>query len=174
MARLSAFARLSFFAALVLAVLVASPRLAAASPAFPVVMLNGSWGLTQAPPCALCHAGDVRARDTVFTPFGRALRLNGLIARDEASLTRALDELDRNAVDSDYDGVSDVNELIWGTDPNRPPSFADAPPTWTIGCSAAGGPRPAAKGALAWLAVTGGILVGAWRRKRSRSAALRG
>ena len=166
MNRLSSSVRLSLFAALALTTLAAAPLSAHASPRFPGTMLD-HLSLSQAPPCWVCHAGNVTTYDTVFTPFGRSLRLNGLIARDATSLTRALDELDRNAVDSDHDTVSDIDELTLGTDPNTPP-FEGPAPTWNVGCDAASRGRTPLTGGLA-LAAVGGLALGGWRaRSRKR------
>ncbi len=167
MNRLSSSVRLSLFAALALTTLAAAPLSAHASPAFPGTMLD-HLALPQAPPCWVCHAGNVTSYDTVFTPFGRSLRLNGLIAEDSTSLTRALDELDRNNIDSDHDGMSDIDELMRGYDPNTPP-FEGPAPEWKVGCDAAGGAGGAPlTGGLALTAVVGLALVG-WRaRSRKR------
>ncbi len=167
MNRLTAALRLSLLVALGLGALAAAPSAAHASPGFPGVMLD-HLSLPQAPPCWVCHAGNVTSYDTVFTPFGRSLRLNGLIAEDSTSLTRALDELDRNNIDSDHDGMSDIDELMRGYDPNTPP-FEGPAPEWKVGCDAAGGAGGAPlTGGLALTAVVGLALVG-WRaRSRKR------
>jgi MYXO-CTERM domain-containing protein len=173
MNRLATRARLTLLPLIALGVLLAAPRAAHASPEFPGVMM-AHLSLPGGPPCSMCHAGNVTSLDTVFTPFGRALRLNGLVVEDDTSLIAALDALDANGIDSDHDGVSDIDELTLGTDPNIPPT--DVPPEpWHLGCSVAPGsgslPAPYA---LAFLSLTGAIFVRAWRRKRSRSAAPRG
>lgn len=167
MNRLTLASRLSLFAALSLTTLCLAPRQAHASPEFPGV-IQYDLTLEQAPPCWVCHAGNVTSSDTVFTPFGRALRLTGLIVEDSASLSRALDELDRNHIDSDHDGMSDIDELMRGYDPNTPP-FEGPAPEWKVGCDAVGGAGGAPlSGGLALSAVVGLALVG-WRaRSRKR------
>lgn len=96
-------------------VLVAAP--AWATDQFPGV-IQTRYSLAAAPACNLCHTNGITAVGTVTTPFGAALRAKGLVANDVASLNTALDALTTGMVDSDGDGVTDVAELMAGTDPN--------------------------------------------------------
>jgi hypothetical protein len=48
------------------------------------------------------------------------MKARGLQAKDDVSLTNALDAMDRDHVDSDGDGVPDIQELLDDTDPNTP------------------------------------------------------
>ncbi|HVJ94264.1 MAG TPA: thrombospondin type 3 repeat-containing protein [Labilithrix sp.] len=89
---------------------------ARATPTFPDV-IEEKLGLTTQLRCSLCHAG-TPSRGTVSTPFGRAMRSRGMEAYDENSVRVAIDALTAEKKDSDGDGVSDVDELKEGTDPN--------------------------------------------------------
>ena len=100
-----------------LLVLIAAP--AWATDMFPAAIQN-KYMLGDLPPelCALCHTNGITGSGTVNTPFGRALRMNGLLPNDTASLNAALDALAAASIDSDGDGVTDVAELMAGTSPN--------------------------------------------------------
>jgi hypothetical protein len=100
-----------------------------ATPTFPSVVAAAVSG--PAPSCSVCHQG-ATMRGTVTTPVGAALRERGLQAGDEASLKEALRTL--AGVDSDADGVADLQELSEGADPNRAQS-AEAPPLPRYGCA---------------------------------------
>lgn len=75
-----------------------------------------------APPpqsCALCHTNGVTGFGTVNTLFGTAMRARGLTGgANTASVGTALDKLAADAFDGDGDGVTDVAELMAGTNPN--------------------------------------------------------
>lgn len=90
-----------------------------ASDTFPPAIMN-KYGLAEMPPelCALCHTNGITGLGTVNTPFGKAVRMHGLVAGDTASLNAALDAMATENVDSDGDGVTDVAELMAGTSPN--------------------------------------------------------
>ncbi len=100
-----------------LLLVVAAP--AFATDTFPAT-IQTKYGLPDLPPelCALCHTNGIVGSGTVNTPFGRAVRMRGLLPNNAASLTAALDALAADAVDSDNDGVTDVAELMAGTSPN--------------------------------------------------------
>ena len=108
-------------------------------------------GAAQAPDCAVCHAGGQTGAGTVTTPLGMALKHRGLAPGDEAALQTALTRLEADKVDSNHNGVSDVDELRAGTDPN----FDAAHPQVTYGCSvvasSVGTAWPLLLVALAWL-----------------------
>ncbi len=107
-----------------LLLVIAAP--AFATDTFPAT-IQTKYGLADLPPelCALCHTNGITGTGTVNTPFGRAVRMRGLLPNDAASLNAALDALAADAVDSDNDGVTDVAELMAGTSPN----VANAMPT---------------------------------------------
>jgi hypothetical protein len=93
---------------------------AAASSEYPIAV-QMHLSLMRPPPqsCALCHTNGITGAGTVNTPFGRAARMQGLVGGgNTASLIAALDALDAAGTDSDSDGVSDINELRAGTNPN--------------------------------------------------------
>ena len=100
-----------------LLLLVAAP--AFATDMFPAA-IQSKYMLGDLPPelCALCHTNGITGRGTVNTPFGRALRMNGVMPNDTASLNAALDALAAASIDSDGDGVTDVAELMANTSPN--------------------------------------------------------
>lgn len=90
-----------------------------ATDAFPAA-IQTKLGLADLPPdlCSLCHTNGVTGTGTVNTPFGKAMRMNGLLPNDTASLNAALDALAAANIDSDGDGITDVAELMAGTSPN--------------------------------------------------------
>ena len=89
---------------------------ASATPNFPGIIAS-DLGLDAAPDCALCHVGATKV-GTVTTPFGMSMLTRGLVAYDEGSLSLALQALDGEGTDSDGDGVTDLDELQSGEDPN--------------------------------------------------------
>jgi hypothetical protein len=96
--------------------------------------IQTKYGLGSLPPqlCTLCHPG-ATGTGTAISPFARALMMRGLTSGNAMSLSMALDQMEADMVDSDNDGVIDVQELRNGTDPNR----ADA--TVTDGGTGGGG-----------------------------------
>lgn len=108
----------AWFASAAALLAFALPATASATEEFPST-IQRHLGLSDEPPCALCHENGMVGMGTVRTPFGMALRLLGLAAENDDSLTTALDELQKEGVDSDRDGVTDIDELKAGTDPNR-------------------------------------------------------
>ena len=77
--------------------------------------IQSHLGLDFTPPCTLCHATNAGGLGTITTPFGKALQAHGLTT-DIATLDRALDALADN--DSNGDGISDIQQLKNGSDPN--------------------------------------------------------
>ena len=99
------------------AVLLLAAAPALASQIFPAAVQT-HLTLTYTPACALCHFNGVTGYGTVTTPFGKTLMARGALAGNEASMLGALDAMQTAATDSDGDGVSDIQELKNGTDPN--------------------------------------------------------
>jgi hypothetical protein len=114
---------------------------ASATPNFPPA-IRVAESLRSDPPCGLCHRG-VEAAGTVTTPFGVSMRLRGLVMYDLGSLQTALAAMQSGAVDSDGDGVPDLEELRAGGDPNVPSTDGGQPavtlPEPTYGCVAGDG-----------------------------------
>lgn len=94
--------------------LVASLGAAAAfaTPTFTGVMQTELM-MSGPPPgvCGVCHLNGVTTTGTVTTPFGRAVRMNGLMANNDNSLRSALTALQMANTDSDGDGCPDIAEL---------------------------------------------------------------
>lgn len=99
---------------------------------FPAALATASGG--PAPGCDVCHQG-TQAKGTVTTPFGKAMRERGLVAYDETSLQAAWTQM--NGVDSDGDGVTDIDEIKAGKSPNVSEKSAVVLPEY--GCVAAPG-----------------------------------
>ncbi len=132
-------ARLSLTAAALGALCLLSPA-AFATANFPQV-IKTHLAAPSAPSCAVCHRNGLTGAGTVTTPFGAALRAQGLEPGDEPSLKAALDALATAALDSDGDGATDIAELKAETDPNAAPGAEvdpDAPRYGCIGSAAPG------------------------------------
>jgi len=147
--------------------LAASP--ARATPNFPPA-IQQHLGLAAPPPCRTCHVtGEQGGKGTVNTLFGAKMRSRGLVEFDEASLRTALDALRAEGSDVDQDGVSDIQELIAGTDPNNPPGGDSETPSY--GCGArVSATRTLPDAPVLW--ATSVLAIAAiWIRRRGRAAA---
>ena len=133
-------------------------------------------GAPAAPPCGVCHEYGKTGGDTLVTPFAWAMRARGM-SGGGSSLTDALDRVRTDAVDSDGDGVTDINELIVGTDPNSAASSPASPGSFVdpqLGCAVGGDERAAdaRRGRLPGLLIgvlAGGLLVLRRARRGSRA-----
>jgi hypothetical protein len=108
-------------------------RMAGATLNFPGAVQR-DLNLSYSPQCSLCHSGGQTGNGTVGTPFGKSMKARGMVASDENALKAALDQMTQEKVDSDGDGVSDIDELEQGTDPNVRGAGQDPP---SYGCSLA-------------------------------------
>ncbi len=116
-----------------------------ALPTFPAALAS-HLGTSHVPDCPVCHQG-TPTKGTATTPLAIALQSRGLTASDPSSINAALDALAADKTDSDGDGISDVDELKKGFDPNFP-SYPDGGPipggvvpstlTPSYGCTIAG------------------------------------
>jgi hypothetical protein len=98
-------------------VVIAGPTVAEASPGYPGAV-QMYLKLSYTPPCTICHTTVVGNAATATQPFALALRAAGLVRESTTSLQTALDTLTANGTDSDCLGVSDVQQLKNGQDPN--------------------------------------------------------
>jgi hypothetical protein len=98
--------------------------------------------LESEPACTLCHRDDDGGDETVDKPFGlNAILLGATGDNDTRALEQALREMYERDIDSDGDGVADVDELQEGGNPNvgarlEPPAEPSAtaePPTGEAG-----------------------------------------
>ncbi len=119
--------------------LVALAAPAAATGAFPNT-IRDTLGLDAAPACTVCHTDPGGGAGTATTPFAESLVAAGLEAFDRPSLEAALATLEADGTDSDGDGVSDIDELVAGTDPNALPGEGEGegePIRYGFGCASA-------------------------------------
>jgi len=121
-----------------LAIGLAAPAVAFATPNFPAAIAR-DLQLASPPACTICHATNEGGSGTVTKPFGKYLVSRGLVPFDENSLAGALAAAAGERHDSDGDGITDIDALKQGLDPNGSSSThavtLDDP---SFGCSATG------------------------------------
>lgn len=144
----------------VAAILVATE--AGATPGVPDV-IQSALGLPTAPPCSLCHS-TAEGGGPVTRAFGLALKERGMVAGDQDSLRAALQKLEADRVDSDGDGMTDVEALRAGMDPHSGKALPTLQPSY--GCSASIGPRRPRRADFLLLGV--GVLLASALAARSR------
>jgi organic radical activating enzyme len=150
----------------VIALTLCIARLAAATPNFPGAVQR-DLGASEVPACSICHLCGITGRGTVNTPWGMAMRARGLVEFNETSLAAALAAMQSDRVDSDGDGVIDVDAVRTGKDPN-PPGLCDEQDE-TIpryGCVGRVSRAPARSGAWSWALLVGALF--AVRRRMLR------
>jgi MYXO-CTERM domain-containing protein len=138
---------------------------ARATPNFPGA-IQRELGLQNPPACTICHATDQGGTGTVVKPFGIYVRSRGLIPFDEASLHTALQAAAGERHDSSGTGVSDIDKLKAGQDPNPVSAGTGSGPAEapTHGCSMAGG---SPSSLLPFAVLVAGLLHRRFRRRRS-------
>jgi hypothetical protein len=139
-----------------------------ATPSFPGVIREETGGSGD-PSCQVCHDGPTRV-GTVTRAFGAALRERGLVLYNEGSLKAALVRLRNDKVDSDGDGLIDVDALKAGKDPNGEAelgALTDATPRPGYGCVGRIAPTPP-YGSAPVVAGLVAIALLAFRRKHKR------
>ena len=116
------------------------------------------------PHCNLCHRDDNAGSGTVDRPFGKSLQQVGhLGGGGKSDVTRSVGEIRTQKTDSDGDGVSDIDELSAGEDPNYAGDGSLCGPR--VGCSAA---STRAQSWPTWLAMCA-LLSFAFSARRYRS-----
>jgi hypothetical protein len=134
---------------------------AQASLEFPSAV-SEALGMPCPPNCTTCHATEAGGLFTVVKPFGIALKGGApasmivITPKSVESLRAALDKM-RTAnppIDSDGDGVSDIDELSAGNDPNNKGDARICGPNY--GCGAHISRVPPARSGTA-LAIAGSV-----------------
>ena len=92
------------------------PGHADATPEFPGV-IQSYLQLSSPPPCTICHVG-TPALGNASTPFAETLKSYGLQPYNDGSLQTALGDIKAANTSSVGDGVSDIQKLENGEDPN--------------------------------------------------------
>jgi len=143
-------------------------RPASASPTYPG-QLQKDLGMPCAPPCTFCHRDQNGGLYTVDKPFGLSMYGAGLRGQSPDGLRAAETTLEsaNPPIDSDGDGVPDIQELKDGTDPNSSANGNVCNEGPAYGCGAHIAPRSGVHGPGALLAALAGfvLLVGMRRRR---------
>src|SRR5439155_3065798 len=136
---------------------------ARASAGYPTAIVE-HLAIFYSPPCSLCHLEGKTGPGTAETPFARSARAHGLEGGDVRLVGVALDSLMRYGTDSDRYGVSDIQVLLAGTDPNLAGAQSiEVRADPASGCKSTGG-------ACGWLALLFAVRSANPSRKRNPSA----
>lgn len=96
-------------------------------------------GMPCTPQCTLCHSTNAGGAGTVVSSFGNSMKDRGLLGGGQTDLLiAALDQMGVDGVDSDNDGIIDVDELANGDNPNGGVAFCSVL-TPTYGCDTGSG-----------------------------------
>ena len=149
---------------LLLGLVLGAPLAARATPDFPAAIAR-DLQLSAPPPCTICHATDQGGLGTVVKPFGKYMVSRGLVPFDESSLATALAAAAGEQHDSNGDGISDIDALKQGMDPNGSAAAGALVEDPQFGCDASGrnGGAWLVLVAIAWLLLP----TQAGRRRRS-------
>ncbi len=143
--------------------LVAMTGVALARPEFPE-SLQKATGSPCVPQCSVCHES-VNGGGPADQPFAKSLGDYGGYEGSDA-IQAGIDGLKQDNVDSDGDGVGDVEEFRRGTDPNYAGDALLCLPD--VGCGAHVAPRAPEDGIDAAFALAVALgLVASKRRRRS-------
>lgn len=127
-----------------------------ASPNFPLAV-EAELGMPCTPSCVLCHETALGGSGTASQEFAFSMLAAGLVPADDASVGPALTTIGTSASDLDGDGVGDVEELSYGSNPNAGGDDFCAVPIPQYGCFA--GKSSAYMGGL--------LALLAWRKLRA-------
>lgn len=98
-------------------------------------IVKSKLGLAKVPDCVLCHSDDNGGDGTIVTWFGLSMQDFGVQGKRPDLLDVALDKIQNEDWDSDGDGISDIDELRAGSDPNDGPGRTGGPPRPGRGCA---------------------------------------
>lgn len=161
--------RLATFAAAAIALTTSLVSFdASATPTFPE-FIKATIGASAVPECAICHVNGVTGSGTVNTAFGKTMRARGLLPNNEGTLKTALEAITAEKKDSNGDGMTDIDALKAGKDPNGTVAAdggsgnPDTPETIQYGCARVA-PKAPEGGTLALVIAIGALLV----RRRAR------
>jgi hypothetical protein len=146
---------------------VAAPSAAAAMQTYPLDV-QAALMLDYAPPCTICHQG-TPGPTTATTAFAVAMQARGLMIFDDAGVAPALAQMQTDMVDSDHNGVTDVDQLEAGDDPNNGEPIADTSPLTAYGCAARLAPADASWQGAAALGTALALGLSLTRRRRRPS-----